>query len=405
MTLLDYRMEVRDLIARFLPCCTKGLPCLRQPQEPDYTAALAIGLAKLLDEDSKTKKLGLRFGGCYIHQKPYVTYDDNPYAKTCELGDLLVLCREKRNGKELINATIFQLKMGENKGDVDEKQLRLYSEWPQFWFGRSEQSDGKRVYNVYPKLEMQGALYSFAYRPESSDAEECLRFTVAMPRQCSVSKYVDGRDGVLLQDFLADFIIGLTGRSISSEKGKDEDGDDWSVLIRETVEQIKGKIIRRNGLLTDPAQSRTQGNLFLNLIGSGSLAKEAAMSEKKDFLIGGMGVLVISKSEELDAEVYERLTTKDIEKRLKRLGYEQGATALEYKICTETGSSHTVRLNKYKQSYTHAEVKSLLNEMGCFAEDFWREDLPQTEWFIKMDLAEGVKDEKGDDHPEPSCAK
>ncbi len=402
MTLLDYRTDVRNLIAHFLPQCLKAFPCSRNPQEPDYTASLAIGLPKLLDADITTKNLGLRFGGCYIHQKPYVSYEDGTTAKTCELGDLLVLCREKKSGKELINAALFQLKMVKGECGVDERQLRLYAEWPKLWFGRSKQSDGKCVYDVYPKAETQGALYSFVHRANPSSTSSGLRFTVATPHQCSADKYVDGKEGMPLQDFLADFIIGLTGRLISSEKAEKASGDDWSALIRETVAQIKESVIRRSGLLVDQSQMRAQGDLFLNLMGTGGLAEDAATSEEEASLTGGMGVLVISKSDEIDASVYERLTKEEVEKRLEDLGYEHGDTALEYKVHTKAGRFHTVWLKKLKENYTREEVKKLLNKMGDFVNAFWSGDLPKSKWFIGMDLVGCGKNEECDDRSDAS---
>lgn len=72
-------------------------------KEPDYLAAIVTKFPPLMN----TMWGNAKYGGCYIHQKPYVT---TVAGDTCEAGDLLVLCRKTVDGKTRINAALFQLK-------------------------------------------------------------------------------------------------------------------------------------------------------------------------------------------------------------------------------------------------------------------------------------------------------
>ena len=104
-TLRQYRNFVKNAIKRSLPDCMNRFPQVKF-QEPDYTAGLTIGLPRLLNT-ARLARYGLRFGGCFIHQSPYVTYKDGNTTVTRELGDLLVLCRELKDGVELFNAVLL----------------------------------------------------------------------------------------------------------------------------------------------------------------------------------------------------------------------------------------------------------------------------------------------------------
>ena len=421
-----YRNRVKDLFEKALPHCVdvflRRLTNGRKLQEPDYTAGLAIGLPKMLDGDAQLHKLGLRMGGCYIHQKPYVTYEDKPKPKSCELGDLLVLCREMKKGKELINAVLLQMKMGNHKRDVDKKQLRLYVEWPKFWFKWDRQQNDKRVYDVYPKTVTQGALYSFVHPSKSSSEGDDLHFTVVSPNQCSALKHAEGIKGTTLQDFLADFVIGLTGRSIVTKEDQETAGDDWSAMIWQAVSQIRGneKGICRSGILAGrPPEPRVQGDVlsFLNNAGllDGLAGNES--EEINDFVPHeGMGVLFISRMDDLEEgrmrrtkNSRERLKRTDVVNRLLKLGYRVGATSDEYKIVNpEDEVEHTVHLKKHKRSYTLADVEDLFSEnsicAGCAAR-FWDDSLTPPELFIKMGLSKDCLEEYDRAHTQNSSTK
>ena len=286
MTLREYRNGVKNLLKRSLPHCMDAfLPKLRSNrkfEEPDYTAGLAINLPRVINEREKELacRLGLRFGGCYIHQKPYVVYEDNFKKVRRELGDLLVLCREKRDGEELFNAALLQLKMADGKCDIDDGQLRIYTEWPKIWL------EGKfggpfRSFDVYPKAVTQGALYSFVHVPdrEASQSgaededqvqgnEDVLRFTVASPRRnFGRRRILADNAGMRLEEFLSDFVIWQSGRSIGSrEDSLNNPCDSWSRLIWTVVDQLEDVFSRRRNIgMTGRNLKREQG-AFFNLL-------------------------------------------------------------------------------------------------------------------------------------------
>ena len=237
-TLREYRNCVKNLIKSCLPKCMDSFPPGKF-QEPDYTAGLAMGLPMLLNVDKRTAYCGLRFGGCYIHQKPYVTYVDNSKSVTRELGDLLVLCRERHEREDRFNAALLQLKMAKDGcKQVDSGQLKIYTKWPEFYFGRKHNS--KELYDVYPKMVTQGALYAFVHLPND---EIPLQFTVASPGELEVQNGIDSTHGMQLQEFLADFVIWQSGRAIS--RHEEHVKDPWSHLIWDIVEQLRGITFKR----------------------------------------------------------------------------------------------------------------------------------------------------------------
>ena len=82
-------------------------------QEPDYTAAIVTDFVNMAQHSRAFARA--RLGGSYIHQRPKVTFDYNGVPKTCELGDLLVLCRRIVDGESRYNAALMQLKMTHGK--------------------------------------------------------------------------------------------------------------------------------------------------------------------------------------------------------------------------------------------------------------------------------------------------
>lgn len=410
MTLRAYRNQVRNLLGKALSHCMDdflyGHFAGRKFQEPDYTAGLAIGIPRMLDGNKQSRKLCLRFGGCYIHQKPYVTCDDKPKPKSCELGDLLVLCRIIRSGQETFRSAFLQMKMANGKHDINKVQLRLYKEWPRFWFGRSKDCIGRKVFDIKPKAETRGAMYSFVHLSEAVRDEKSLRFTVVPPSQCIVYKDAGTVEELSLQDFLAGLVVGEEGREIIQGNAQNESDNTWSDMIRGVIAQIKGFPIIRRGILSGQSQTRIQGRLFefLNDVGLLDDSLEVEDEGTGDWIFNkGMGVLVISGMDdfekgrtEMPKDSCERLKRVDVVDRLLKLGYKASAVSGEYKISDpQTGNTHTVQLKKYKRSYTFKDVKDLLNKVVCCAKDFWDGTLPRSMLFLMMALAGCEEDEKG----------
>jgi len=292
ITLRDYRNAVKNALKRSLPHCMDIFPAGRKFEEPDYTAGLAIGLPQLLNT-VQMRRLGLRFGGCYIHQSPKVSYLDGTQKITRELGDLLVLCRERIDATERFNAALLQLKMaGENK-DVEIGQLRIYTEWPPFDFGKNVSSNPH--YDISPKVAMQGALYSFVHLKDS------LKFTVSSPDRLVIRNEVDNANGIQLQEFLADFVIGISGRAISP--CRNHKADSWSHLIWDIVERLQNAVFKRKRISKDEKDrfAREHGSFFSYLLSDqwlcNSIRDVDSLLISRDEPYGISGLLMIDKED------------------------------------------------------------------------------------------------------------
>lgn len=298
-TLRQYRNFVKNAIKRSLPNCMDRFPQGIKFQEPDYTAGLTIGLPGLLNT-ARLARYGLRFGGCFIHQSPYVTYKDGNTTVTRELGDLLVLCRELKDGVELFNAALLQLKMADGKKEVEEGQLKIYTAWPAFDFGRVCTKSPQ--YDIYPKTVTQGTMYSFVHKPDGINR---LQFTVASPDRLVTRDGLDRSKGTQLQEFLADFIIWQSGRAIESQ---DAYGfDSWSNLIWDLVKRLKGAFFNRKRINVKHLD-REHGAFFQALLSQEQGQYENEISDYSDYIRTrtvrndsnvegrGLGLLLIDKN-------------------------------------------------------------------------------------------------------------
>ena len=191
-----------------------------QLEEPDYTAALSIEFPRLLNETGAFPNV--RFGGCFIHQSPMVTFSSSHFARRCELGDLLVLLRKRTKDDIRYNAELVQLKKLDRSpivlgDDGDLKQLYLYEKWPEFTMSTTHEK-----YDVFPKTVTQGALCCIIKQnPE---------FMLYMAEPMSTMEY---SSEMTFGRFIRDAIHWQTGRTISDEKHKDS--DEWSRLIWDLI--------------------------------------------------------------------------------------------------------------------------------------------------------------------------
>ena len=100
-------------------------------------------------------------GSAFIHQKPLAHFLGMPGMSDPELGDLLIVCREKRFSGTVYNAMLLQAKRTKKPfytGIANDHQFVLYSEWPEFEYRRAGVLNGKRR-SVLPKTITQGAQY------------------------------------------------------------------------------------------------------------------------------------------------------------------------------------------------------------------------------------------------------
>lgn len=189
-------------------------------QEPDYTAALAVEFPKLVNNQNIR---GISVGGCFIHQSPYVNFDKDHKPCRCELGDLLVFVRRRKENLHHYNAALLQIKKTDHlpcklSGSGDLTQLYLYESWPIF----TSVQMGK--YDIVPKTPHQGALYC-VINTNSGGSELIL---ISEP-----SKELLFFSQMTLAEFINNMMSWTCGRAISSWKKTNQ--DEWSKLIRDLL--------------------------------------------------------------------------------------------------------------------------------------------------------------------------
>ena len=132
-------------------------------QEPDYVAQLVTGLTVSISRAlQRVSPNGFfKVGGAFIHQKPLAEFLDITGYKKPELGDLLVVCRERRSFGFVYNALLLQAKSVSNPFQVSipmDHQFILYSQWPRFKYCRAGKLNGV-IRDITPKTISQGAEY------------------------------------------------------------------------------------------------------------------------------------------------------------------------------------------------------------------------------------------------------
>ncbi len=132
-------------------------------QEPDYVAKLISILPGVIKRSLSAMMPWRQFlvGGAYIHQKPIVHFLNKSGFHNPELGDLLIVCRERRTSGYVYNAMLLQAKVTTDLLQTRiprDHQYVLYSEWPMFEYMKAGALNGKRR-SVLPKTITQGAQY------------------------------------------------------------------------------------------------------------------------------------------------------------------------------------------------------------------------------------------------------
>ena len=296
----------------------RKMPC--RLQEPDYTALLTLNLPNelnLLMPQVVSSPKGaysrlsqpLSFSGCYIHQSPYVRFVSNIFnrEKTCELGDLLVLCKETLHDRTRYNAALLQLKLSRKLriarrhqpvrivGVRDRTQLDLYSNWPKFRFDRPLQAD---VYDLPEKSAFNGAQYMFV----CEDAPTT--FSVALPKGDMYAREYS------FAQFLIDFIDWRTGKEfkVKTERMQDE----WSKLIWDILDHVSEQRIQRKNIDEESVNGRYNdvGKIGLGFMQGGFPVSDrdvsrvmATIGEHQGYNNNTFGVLWIEKGERVLAEV------------------------------------------------------------------------------------------------------
>ncbi len=216
--------------------------------EPCYTSAIVSIFPSLINSSMFRDVI---FGGCFIHQRPIVKAQGYPHG--CELGDLLVLCRDKSQGNERFNAALFQLKRDDRHSPAKNVvlspiQYDLYTKWPLFSFGYT--FDKNNCYNIRPRMVSPGAQYMIIedapyYRP--------VMFSTSVPRN---DIYFDDEASFGL--YLWNFIHWDTGRPISIEAEKDE--DEWSRLVWNLINHTRSVVYNQRAI--QQSADRANGDFF-----------------------------------------------------------------------------------------------------------------------------------------------
>ncbi|MDK8643792.1 hypothetical protein [Niallia taxi] len=170
---------------------------------------------------STPASLKITIDSYFIHQTPKVSYTG--IKKTCiEFGDVLYLYTEtdnKNNKRE--TALLMQAKVYENK-KVDTHQLKLYTDWPTFWF--HTQSIHKSGFNVVsiPQPHPGGRYLLLADSGKNSDFA-----STVTPR--------NGLKANIHDNYLERELVGL----LQFSNGRELLGDDWETAIKSIEKYVK----------------------------------------------------------------------------------------------------------------------------------------------------------------------
>jgi len=186
--------------------------------EPDYIAKLVLDLPTIIGRSFSKVCPGrqIKIGGAFIHQKPVVHFVNRPGLADPELGDLVIVCREKRSFGVVGNAMFLQAKCTSNPlrtNIPNDHQFILYSEWPEFEYKRAGRLNGKRR-SVLPKTITQGAQYLVFDKSKPSDM-----FTATVDRPL--------RGTGFLAFTLASLLSFDEGRTFQFDSPR----DDWSQMV------------------------------------------------------------------------------------------------------------------------------------------------------------------------------
>jgi hypothetical protein len=222
----------RHEIAYLLYGLLKTIQWPANAQEPDYVAKLVNELPSFITKALTEVLPGQHFavGGAFIHQKPLIHFTNKTGYKDPELGDLLIVCREKRFSGYVYNALLLQAKLSSvpfRAPIPNDHQYLLYSEWPEFEYKRAGWLNGKKR-NVLPKTITQGAQYLLI-----DDSHNCDLFTATVDRPLTSSK--------LFARTLAAVLSFDAGRTFQATSPR----DDWSQMILDLLRISAASLFNR----------------------------------------------------------------------------------------------------------------------------------------------------------------
>lgn len=147
--------------------------CIRQVldvsngiREVPYVTALVQILPLVLNHAMTTeyydgaRRYHLKFTGTLIHGEPVVQFKTNKGHVGCELGDMMVVCKDYETNRQ--TAAFLQAKVAKTKkseyvlsGSSSLNQLYLYTKWPKF----SLKQNGTKTHDLYPKYADERAMH------------------------------------------------------------------------------------------------------------------------------------------------------------------------------------------------------------------------------------------------------
>ena len=246
--------------------------------EPDYVAALTTEFPKRI--------VGIipdvKFGGCFIHQKPKISFTSKIDGKqhSCELGDLLVICRKTVDGEVRYNAALLQFKRSKSKLlKISEQselvQLEVYTSWPVFSI-----RNVPGQFDVQPKTVNLGSQYSLIYEP----AGQYHSMYAHIPQESMTFS-----SDLTLGRFINDLMDWQDGRTINEETKQNE--EEWSKLIWTLIDVSKKAVINSKKPFFDK-KPRSAGEFFDCLL-YGICSIDVISENEEENVENGISILLI----------------------------------------------------------------------------------------------------------------
>ena len=222
----------RQHLVFILQSAIPGVNWPANAREPDYVATLVSVLPGFIRHALTQILPGrtIRSGSAFIHQKPLAHFLNRPGMSAPELGDLLIVCREKRLSKAVYNAMLLQAKRTNNPLQTsipNDHQYVLYSEWPKFKYRRAGVLNGK-IRSIMPKIITQGAQYLLIAGQEPIEL-----FTATVDRPLNGSN--------LFSYTLAAILSFDAGRTFQVSYPR----DDWSQMILDLLRLTASSVFTR----------------------------------------------------------------------------------------------------------------------------------------------------------------
>jgi len=216
-----------------------------RPQEPDFVASLSLSFTRDLFDILRLlfPHFNISVTGVYCHQRPIVDIGE---AKSPEIGDLLLVYRERNFGTDRLNSLLLQAKTSSKQtlqvSSDEQHQLKLYENWPKFTYRRAGKLNGI-TRDILPKTINDGSQYLLIDTDPMTNGLMGLGGT--FPMGCAIAN-----ETLILHsnftDEIFDFLKFKAGRAFEHRHSSDLK-DDWSNMVWDLISMSKSvKSKRRN---------------------------------------------------------------------------------------------------------------------------------------------------------------